>query len=217
MITWFNQLLSYFKPVALARERSAISGELEVTIEQGRLLLNATNVNYSGGSLYDVFEQVFEELDLKRVMFNSALILGYGTGCTLKLLLRHPDLHVIGVELDPVVIEIGKQYFRQSENNYVTVIQEDAFIFISNTDKQFEIILVDVFVGDVVPQEGSSLDFWKNLRRSLFPKGYCLVNWMPTTQKSRNRLNSCLLYARELFSSVQTIYCLDNVIIACRP
>lgn len=213
MVTWFSYLISYFKPIIVAQQHSAISGKLEVSLEQGRLLLNSDKVNYSGGSLFFVFDHVFEELGLKQIIFHSVLVLGFGTGSILELLKKHNSLKITGVEIDPCVIELGKHFFSWPKVPNLTVFQDNAFLFLSETTLQYDLILVDVFIHDEVPEYGSSEVFWGNLNRKLLPGGYCLMNWMPTKPQTRERYNESLAYAQQLFTEVQTVFCQDNIII----
>lgn len=81
----------------------------------------------------------------------NILILGGGDGCLAREALKYPNIESITlVDLDPVVTEIAKTHsiFTNMNKNAlnhekVTVINGDAFNFMENTDKFFDVILVD--------------------------------------------------------------------------
>ena len=78
---------------------------------------------------------------------SKVLIIGGGDGGAAREVLKHDPREVIIVEIDKNVIEYCKRYIGidkgSLEDERVTIVNEDGFEFIKNTDEVFDIIIVD--------------------------------------------------------------------------
>ena len=63
-ITFFQKLFSYILPVSILKTKSEFNSSLEVTVENGKLVLNSANANYSYGSLFKIFKKAFVEFNV---------------------------------------------------------------------------------------------------------------------------------------------------------
>jgi len=80
------------------------------------------------------------------------LVLGGGDGCIARELLQYDDINTITlVDLDPKMIAIGKTHpifaainENSLNNTKVTTITADAFTFLEQSDKTYDVILVDL-------------------------------------------------------------------------
>lgn len=93
---------------------------------------------------------------------SEALILGCG-GCAIPrfLLTSYPQIHITGIEKSHILIECAKQFFLFdiSIANF-DLINGDAFSFISSdSDKKYDIILVDLFDGAEFCRAAASFEF----------------------------------------------------------
>lgn len=73
----------------------------------------------------------------------SALILGYGGGTTARAL-RHkfPDIKIIGYEIDPVIVEVAKQFLYLEDADEIRIADaRQAF----SDDSLFDLIIVDLY------------------------------------------------------------------------
>ena len=73
------RLLSSLAPVRLERAQG-LHGPLELTLENGRSVVNSANANQSFGSLHRVWQRCFADIDLTRHRPERILLLGYGAG-----------------------------------------------------------------------------------------------------------------------------------------
>ncbi|MGD2295603.1 MAG: polyamine aminopropyltransferase [Candidatus Aminicenantes bacterium] len=75
------------------------------------------------------------------------LVIGGGDGGVLKEILRHPVESVCLVEIDPLVIEVSKEYFPwlspALKDKRTELIISDGREFTQKTDREFDIICVD--------------------------------------------------------------------------
>ncbi|KAE8708179.1 ras-related protein RABA4c-like [Hibiscus syriacus] len=107
-------------------------------------------------------------------------ILGFGAGSAARLMLElYPELRIHGWELDPSVVEVGREYFglEKLEKQY----PDRLYIYIGNALKAsirngFAGILVDLFCkGSLIP-ELQDPTTWQKLRKSLRKGGRIMVN-----------------------------------------
>ncbi|OMO67440.1 putative spermidine synthase-like protein [Corchorus olitorius] len=107
-------------------------------------------------------------------------ILGFGAGSTARLILElYPESIVHGWELDPSVVEVGREFFGlgKLEKQY----PERLYIYIGNALKAsikngFSGILVDLFSkGSLIP-ELQDPNTWQMLKKNLRKDGRIMVN-----------------------------------------
>ncbi|TND08043.1 MAG: spermidine synthase [Bacteroidetes bacterium] len=176
----FRRLLSYFTPQLIESRAGKISGQLEVSLENGRLVLNGEKVNYSYGALHKVFQLAFSASGVASRKTETALVLGFGTGSVAAIL--HDELkkntRITAVENDPEIIDIGKKYFNISRFPGLRVELAAAADFVSSCRDTFDLIVVDVFVEDRVPASCTGEVFLAHLHKLLHPKGILFFNFI---------------------------------------
>lgn len=107
----------------------------------------------------------------------SLLVLGMGGGNAGTFLHRHlPNLEVDYVEIDPAVADLAEQFmgFQPSAKNRVHI--DDARRFLENSDRQWDSILVDTYIGASVPFHLTTVEFFQQVRKRLAPDGVLGVN-----------------------------------------
>lgn len=155
---------------------SKINDYLEVIQMNNKKLLNTKNTNYSYGGLQEVLERGLDRIPMENI--NSVLVLGMGAGCVVDSLRNKYNYRekIIGVELDPVVIDIAKNEFEILEDTQVEIIQDKAENFIAKNTQQFDLIIVDVFIDILVPDVFYSAEFWNNIESRVSDNGFVLFN-----------------------------------------
>ena len=73
---------------------------------------------------------------------DSVLVLGAGMGNDVAAALRHNAREVVAVEIDPVVLELGKKYHfeRPYQDPRVQTVTDDARSYIERCDRKFDLI-----------------------------------------------------------------------------
>ena len=89
----------------------------------------------------------------------NVLILGAGTGNDVAGALRHDAEHVDAVEIDPVILEIGRQYHPEHpyDSHRVTVYVDDARSFLKKTKKKYDLIIFGFLDSSTLLSSFSSL------------------------------------------------------------
>ena len=157
-----KRLLSYIYPVTKTIQ-SKYSGKLEITWYNGKKYLNSANANYSYGSLQRILKFGLKKINLSKV--NSVLILGLGGGSVIETLRQ--DFNYSGlieaVELDPAIIDIAKTEFGIEQNETLKIHCADAYEFVKDRSKTFDLIIVDLYIDLDVPNKFLDLKFWDHI------------------------------------------------------
>ena len=119
--------------------------------------------------------------DVKRV-----LLLGVGGGAVINQFthLLSPE-SVVGVELDPIHIQVARRFFSVSEDS-VTLHQADAIEWLANySGAKFDMVIEDLFTeqgGEPVRVANADQAWFRLLRRHLKPRGALVINFEDAAQ-----------------------------------
>ena len=155
---------------------SAVNKELKVVMYKGKKLLNTENTNYSYGTLVDVLEYGVDTLPIESI--KSILLLGMGAASIVESLREKYYCYapVTGVELDPVVINLAHEEFDIDQLKDLEIHNMDAWDFVEQSDKEYDLIIIDIFIDVRVPKRFYDPKFWSMLERSVAPNGFVLFN-----------------------------------------
>ena len=111
----------------------------------------------------------------------SVLVLGLGGG-TVTRQLRHllPEARLTGVELDPEVTRLARQYM-ELDRQGVEVIEGDGYAFLAGTRRTFDAIVDDIYLtgsDDVWRPEDLTGSVLAALAARLNPGGVALANFI---------------------------------------
>ena len=75
--------------------------------------------------------------------FENVLVLGAGSGTDVAAALKHGAKHVDAVEIDPVIVGLGRQYHPDHpySDPRVTVVTDDARHFLRTTTKKYDLVV----------------------------------------------------------------------------
>lgn len=169
------KLFSFFIPIT-RKVKSEYSGDLELTWIDGRKLLDASHANYSYGSLQRVLEFALRKIDLSAV--ENVLVLGLGGGSVIKSLRQVFDyqLVIVAVDIDPVIIEIAKKEFGVIPDYRTEIVCEDAVDYVGKDFPKFDLIIIDLFIGNKVPEKFFSTEFSKQVKAKVRDGGVIIFN-----------------------------------------
>ena len=188
-----NKILSFLFPVTIFKQNSTVSSSIEITWNNGQLVVDSKNTNYSYGSLQRILRRGLLSIGFSNIKtFDSILVLGVAGGSVIKTLVNEIDFkgEITGVEIDPEIISLANKYFKLNEIQNLTIIVEDASEFVQNTNKNFDLIIIDICQDNSMPEFLFESVFIKNTKSLLTPGGYLLFNTMIHTNgdQERNKL-----------------------------
>ncbi|WP_431856888.1 spermidine synthase [Azospirillum sp.] len=138
-----------------------------------------------------LFAYALENLALSAVPApKRALVLGLGAGFV-PMALAARGVSVDVVEIDPKVVEVAGRHFG-FRAGAVGVHTEDARTFVRRCAEPYDIVLVDLFNGDGMPEHLVTLEFMTDLANCLTPGGAVAAN---TFFATGNPLSQRLLIA----------------------
>lgn len=185
-----KKFLSYFIPVNIYKRNSAINKTLEVTWNNGQLVLDSKSTNYSYGSLQRILRKGLHYIGFERIKnFDNVLVLGVAGGSVIKTLANEIGFkgRITGVELDADVITIANDYFKLNEIPNLTLINDDAFEFVLKTKEKYDLIIIDIFQDTVMPNFLFEEFFINRINFLLKVNGFILFNTMTLNKKDKER------------------------------
>ena len=191
----FKKILSYFYPITVYNKSSNISKSLEVTLYNGKTLLNTKNTNYSYGSLQSVLKKgllVIGKTEISKM--DSILVLGVAGGSVVKTLITDFEFtkSITGVELDPEIIEIANSYFDLDKVTNFKCIIDDAEQFVSTNKDFYDLIIIDIFKDTEMPEFLFQESFIKAIKQRLNKNGYILFNMMLLDASKKDKIENYL-------------------------
>jgi spermidine synthase len=185
-----KRLLSFFIPVNIHKKNSEYSNKLEVTWNNGQLVLDSKNTNYSYGSLQRILRKGLHYIGFERIRkFNNVLLLGVAGGSVVKTLVDEIKFkgEITGVEIDPKVIELANTYFGLDEISNLKVVIDDAFEFVLKTKEKYDLIIIDIFQDTAMPNFLFRDFFINRINFLLNVNGFILFNTMTLTESDKER------------------------------
>lgn len=184
------KFFSYFLPINVYKKNSAVSKTLEVTWNNGQLVLDSKNTNYSYGSLQRILRKGLKYIGFERIRkFNNVLILGVAGGSVIKTLVDEIKFKgkITGVEIDKDIVEIANQYFGLNQINNLELIVDDAFEYVLKTKEKYDLIVIDIFQDTTMPNFLFEDFFINRINFLLNVEGFILFNTMVINEKDRIR------------------------------
>jgi len=201
-------IISYFFPTIIFRAGTRYNRDIRVVEEKGvnKLLVNGSR--QSGEYIKELWQHAFRSFG-NPPNIQNILVLGVAGGTVIHLLhARYPTVAITGVDIDKTMIDIGKKYFSLDKIKKCTLICKDAQDFIKKNKKQWDMIVIDLFVGAAIPPFVGEETFLLQIKKRLNPKGVLLINYL--REFEYEKLSDILLAKlKKIFSEIKVteIYC----------
>lgn len=144
----------------------------------GHRRLSVGGITQSGKDVEKVWKEAISKLP--NLQIANCLILGLGAGNAAKTINKYfPKAKITGIEIDQEIIMLGKKYFGLSEISNLDIIISDAISFIINhspSTMSYDLILVDLYLGDCFPEQAEESKFLESLGKVLKPDGTIIFN-----------------------------------------
>ena len=192
-----KKVLSFLLPINVFQKKSTLSKNLEVTWNNGQLVLDSKNTNYSFGSLQRILRKGLKEIGFGTIKeMNHILVLGVAGGSVIQTLSKEIGYKgkITGVEIDADIIQIANDYFKLNQVPNLEIVIDDAFEFVLKTKEKYDLIIIDIFQDSVMPNFLFEEFFINRIGFLLQPNGFILFNTMLLNDldnvRNRNYLKS---------------------------
>ena len=195
MQPWWKRMLSYVTELHIESAPSELNPHLYVSLAKGRYQLATQNAIYSFADLYDNYRLAFEALKWTQLDGPDVLLLGVGLG-SIPFMLENRfnrELRYTGVEVDENVLYLANKYVLHDLRSQLVMHCVDAWNFVIQSNENFDLICMDVFVDDVIPDRLISMDFLELLKDRLTPTGVLMYNCLARTEADIHSTNKFLI------------------------
>lgn len=107
----------------------------------------------------------------------DALLIGLAGGTMARqLTAAYGEIPIDGVEIDPEIVAVGREFFGLDALNNVNVIVADGRYALRTTEHQYDLIAVDAYRQPYIPFQLTSREFFDEVSAKLRPGGVVMVN-----------------------------------------
>jgi spermidine synthase len=166
-VSFLLKIKSYFIDTLLEERNTPQNPVLRLYLSNGQLKLCTQNAVYSYGNYYYNFRDSFTMLDISNRNIRKVLVLGLGTGSIIQLLEKKYKLRADfdAVESDPEIVDMFHKYKNLITPSDIKIFTQDAFQFIQTHVTRYDLICMDIFADNLVPEMFESTEFLMNLKR----------------------------------------------------
>ena len=178
--------------------------------------IQVDGLTQSGGVVEGIWKKTLKKILNSKTQINNCLILGLGGGSASRIVEKYwPQAKITGVDIDPVIVEMGKKYLGL-EKIRVEIVIEDAYSWLVRNSKikKYDLVLVDIYKGFDVPEIFETDKFLKLTLKLLTDKGIAIFNRLYSGEKRREAIK----FANKLekvFSKVDYFYPEANIMFNC--
>ncbi|MCY0868977.1 MAG: fused MFS/spermidine synthase [Firmicutes bacterium] len=144
--------------------------------------------------LYFPYQQAFSLHTAWCPHVDRFLCIGVGTATAMSHVhWRHPHAEMVGVDVDPLVIEVAKRFFGAPVDERAAFVAADARLYVPRMEDAFDLVFVDAYYRERVPQTFVSSVFLAALARLISPAGVLMMNVImaPGGRRSRSLRKLC--------------------------
>ena len=183
---WKN-ILSFLTEIHIESAPSEINPHLYVSLRNARYQLCTANAIYSYADLYDNFYKVFKQIPFEKYAFQKVLILGFGLGSIPWMLEKNfkQAFNYTAVEVDESVVYLANKYVLDELESPIQLICTNAQAFVAQWQERFDLICMDIFLDDIIPDSFQTTAFLEQLQSLLTKEGLLLYNCLAANKDDR--------------------------------
>ena len=196
---------------------SPINGRITVARSLGLgTYIQVEGLTQSGGIVESIWKSTLKKVHNSYPVIHNSLILGLGGGTAAKIAKSlWPEAEITGVEIDPIMVELGRKYLNLNlDINSIYI--GDAERAIKRTKLKYDLILVDVYIGDKFPEKFESPVFLKPIPKLLTSTGIVVFNRLYYGDK-RSEAVKFGEKLKKVFPTVEYFYPQANLMFLCSP
>ncbi len=176
-------------------------------------IYHPTILNFNGPWEQVISAPFFNPAPVEPSSITNAAIIGLAGGTTSRELFKvFPDVHIDGVEIDPLIVDVGLRYFDMEDPNLNIIVQDGRWALEKSREK-YQIISIDAYRPPYIPWHMTTLEFFQSVRAHLTDDGVMVINIGrgPTDRRLVDALSATVLevfptiYISDLSDSFNTL------------
>ncbi len=182
-VKFWQYLLSFVKDIPLEVTESEYHPYLAVLLSKGRHQLVCQKAIYSFDDKYDNFRLTFLAHDFEKQKPKTMLLMGLGLASIpymLETVFDQPLNYTI-VEIDDEIIYLAQKYTLDHLKAQCQIYNTDAADFAKHHEGKYDIIVIDLFAEDIVPNKFKHPTFFNQLDGMLTKNGVIMYNLLAFT------------------------------------
>lgn len=204
-------MLNFLGPKLIEKYSSKYSGDLLVMQGFGGHKYIATGaLTQSGGIIKELWDPILKKIAEKN---KTWLILGLAAG-TLATEISHrfSPLKIVGVEIDPTMVEIGKKYFALDSVTNLEIVISDANKYVNSLRTEFDYIFVDMYLSDLLPDFVYTNKFISQLAKN---GKKVIFNHLFYDSQKKSGAEKLIEVLEKNFTHIQPVRNLTNLLLIC--
>lgn len=203
--------LTYIIPRIVLKTGSGYNRDIRVLMESGKYKLLVNGARESGVWVKGLWQVALRSFQIKTdPRVKNILVFGIAGGTVIHMLSElYPAANIIGVDIDAVMIGVGKSYFGLSAIPHLTCVCRDAVSFAEKyKGRAFDMVVLDVYIGPDVPDFVLSAGFQIKVHHMINKGGKLIINYLrrPGYESRAVALRKVLrsLYSRVISTDMQS-------------
>lgn len=173
----YKRLLSFLYPVTIWKGSSLQNKVLELLLYQNQYQLATDDALYSDGTRYRPLVLAFNEMKVTLPKVKTVLVLGTGLGSAVQILeSKKVSAEYTLVDIDKTILNLAKSYLPKHRG--LSFICADAVEFMKGNTRQYDLVIVDVFLSRIVPGSVVARDFLSKCKEALNKGCYVVINYI---------------------------------------
>lgn len=137
---------------------------------------NPTEFFYNGPWEQVLVAPFFNPAPVEREDIRSLAIVGLAAGTTARQAdLVFPNIQMEGIEIDPEIVKVGREYFGMTMDNLHVTVQDGRWA-LENDPNRYQIISVDAYRPPYIPWHLTTQEFFQIVRDHLTDDGVMVIN-----------------------------------------
>ncbi len=161
-------------------------------------IYQADQYNFNGPWEQVLTAPFFNPAPIARDSIKSMAIVGLAAGTTAReAFAAFPNIQIDGIEIDPKIVEVGKEYFDMN-NAHLNVIVQDGRWALEKSHKSYDVISIDAYRPPYIPYSLTTQEFFQIVYDHLNENGVMVIN-IGRAPEDRRLIDS-------LYATVKTIF-----------
>jgi len=164
-------------------------------------IYHPTILNFNGPWEQVMSAPFFNPAPVVPSSIKSAAIIGLAAGTTSRELFAvFPRVKIDGVEIDPLIVEVGKRYFNM-ENPNLNVIVQDGRWALERSAEKYQVVSIDAYRPPYIPWHMTTVEFFQSVRAHLAEDGVMIIN-IGRGPTDRRLVDALAATIRQVFPSI---------------